>query len=518
MNIASIQAKNKSSIAIAIAIAISITIAVDQRRESLCRQVGDRSITTTAIHVSVVAPPMSFGLLMMSDNWQKCMNSDHPLAGAEASLTMTCLHQMCDAEEVVVMLDSPYLGAASVTVEERVQRERLRDLSVFERLNGSSVKTSPSLAVKKFCRTISTKNVQASDVRPLPVLEDTLNYLLNLLDTKEHPFEVVHDFIFDRTRSIRQDLSMQNIINNRVIQMFEKMRMLCVLHFRISQRENVFFPLTFSLIRGAKKAGFAPATAILGKPKELPKERGAVSPLAFGEERAEKKTSFAQVKFHVISHHKLRRCSNSPNISSKYYLNMEQLTKALTSLYHLYEANRNIQSIYENEAEFRSLYVLLHLGCDNKPMGQSLSFWFCHVASPIIKSKEMCFARIVLRYYRFGNYKRFICTTAAEASYLQYCIIEPYINEIRVLAVSCVNFGGYKLHPYPLADLSKLLMMKESDVESFCHDCGLETSTDEVGNKFLPTKQTSFCHPKGGFQNYCLCVFAKMKAMEDFGS
>ncbi|GMP40993.1 hypothetical protein CsSME_00011249 [Camellia sinensis var. sinensis] len=74
------------------------------------------------------------------------------------------------------------------------------------------------------------------------------------------------------------------------------------------------------------------------------------------------------VKFHVISHHKLRRCSNSPNISSKYYLNMEQLTKALTSLYHLYEANRNIQSIYENEAEFRSLYVLLHLGCDNKPM------------------------------------------------------------------------------------------------------------------------------------------------------
>ncbi|GHE25426.1 hypothetical protein GCM10017674_82490 [Streptomyces gardneri] len=57
----------------------------------------------------------------------------------------------------------------------------------------------------------------------------------------------------------------------------------------------MFFPLSFSLIRGAKKAGFAPATATLGKPKELPKERDTVSPLAFGEERAEKKTSFAQV-------------------------------------------------------------------------------------------------------------------------------------------------------------------------------------------------------------------------------
>ena len=65
--------------------------------------------------------------------------------------------------------------------------------------------------------------MQASDVRPLPVLEETLNYLLNLLDATEHPFEVVHDFIFDRTRSIRQDLSMQNIVNDQTIHMFEEM-------------------------------------------------------------------------------------------------------------------------------------------------------------------------------------------------------------------------------------------------------------------------------------------------------
>lgn len=316
-------------------------------------------------------------------------------------------------------------------VEERLQRERLRDLSVFERLNGSHGKTSPSLAVKKFCRTISTKTIQASDVRPLPVLEETLSYLLNLLDSDEHPFEVVHDFIFDRTRSIRQDLSMQNIINTRVIQMFEKM-----------------------------------------------------------------------VKFHVISRHKLRRCSGSLNISSMHHLNMEQLMKVLTSLYHLYEANRETQSMYENEAEFRSLYVLLHLSSDNKPAGEPLSLWFRH-PSPVLKSKEMGFARRVLRYYRFGNYKRFIHITATEASYLQYCMVEPYINEVRALAVSCINYGGYKLYPYPLEDLSKLLMMKESDMDSFCRDCGLETSTDEVGKNFLPTKQTSFSRPKGGV-NYCL--------------
>lgn len=43
------------------------------------------------------------------------------------------------------------------------------------------------------------------------------------------------------------------------------------------------------------------------------------------------------------------------------YLNLEQLTKALTSLYNLYEANWGSNSPFRNEAEFYSFYVLLHL-------------------------------------------------------------------------------------------------------------------------------------------------------------
>ncbi|GLT88658.1 hypothetical protein SLE2022_066740 [Rubroshorea leprosula] len=315
---------------------------------------------------------------------------------------------------------------------ERTQRERLRDLAVFERLNGDPRKTSPDLAVKKFCRTISNKYIQASDVRPLPVLEDTLKYLLNLLDSSNHPFEVVHDFIFDRTRSIRQDLSMQNIANERAIHMYEEM-----------------------------------------------------------------------VKFHIISHLKLQSCSGS-NISSLRYLNMEQLTKALASLYNLYDLNRNVNSVFENEAEFRSFYVLLHLDSRSQPMGESLSLWLRLLPSSIIKSKEMCFSRRVLRYFRMGNYKSFFCTIAGEASYLQYCIMKLYIGEVRALAISYINNCCYKLHPYPLTHLSKLLMMKESDMESLCNACGLETLADESGNKLLPTKQTTFCIPKEGFQSYDL--------------
>ncbi|MBA0723720.1 hypothetical protein Golax_004277 [Gossypium laxum] len=347
---------------------------------------------------------------------------------------------------------------------ERAQRERLRDLAVFERLHGDPRKTSPSLAVKKFCRTISVKHVQASDVRPLAVLEDTLNYLLNLLDSSEHPFEVVHDFIFDRTRSIRQDLSMQHIVNDRAICMYEKM-----------VRYSCPGTYAFYYLESNESKSLIQYRIFIYFP--------------------------TQVKFHVISHQRLRNCTSS-SISSLQYLNMEQLTKALASLYVLYEANRSNNFVYENEAQFRSFYVLLHLDSKNQQMEESLSYWFRNVPSPVMKSKEMHFARQVLRFYRMGNYKRFLCTVSSEASYLQYCIIEPNVNEVRALAISYINNCCYKLHPYPLEQLSKLLMMKELDVESLCHACGLKITSDDGENKSLPTKQTTFSIPKESLQSY----------------
>ncbi|CAN7051930.1 unnamed protein product, partial [Brassica rapa subsp. trilocularis] len=273
---------------------------------------------------------------------------------------------------------------------ERVTRERLRDLSVFERLHGNPTKSSSDLAVKKFCRTLSAADVQASDVRPLSVLEETLRYLLSLLDSREHPFEVVHDFIFDRTRSIRQDLSIQNLASEGVIHLYEEI-----------------------------------------------------------------------VKFHVISRQRLQSCSGT-SISSMHHLNMEQLAKTLTTLYNIYDANRKPDYIYENEAEFRSLYVLLHLNTSSGVMGEPLSLWFRKLTSNLIKSKEMCFVRKLLRSYRNGNYRSFLRTTASEATYLQYCISEPHIREMRSFAVECINNVCYKLQPYPLLRLSQNLLMKLS--------------------------------------------------------
>ncbi|CAI9267260.1 unnamed protein product [Lactuca saligna] len=300
-------------------------------------------------------------------------------------------------------------------IEERTQRERLRDLAIFERLNGNPSKSSSTLAVKKFCRTISSKDLRDIDLRPLQVLEDTLNYLLTIFESKEHPFESVHDFIFDRTRSIRQDLSMQNIITgDQAVSMYERI-----------------------------------------------------------------------VKFHIISHHKLRiNATSNSNVSPMHHLNMEQLTKTLASLYHIYDTNHK--------------------------SGESLSLWFRSLPYSIMKSKEMMFSRRVLRYFRFGNYKCFLHALETEASCLQYYVIEPYISEIRALGLACLNHGGYKLNPYPLVDICKILLLEEFDVESFCKDCGLDTFSSDEGIKFMPTKQTSFCYPKGS-QRYYQLVSKRLK-------
>ncbi|KAM0947886.1 hypothetical protein DsansV1_C07g0072401 [Dioscorea sansibarensis] len=317
--------------------------------------------------------------------------------------------------------------------KERAQRERLRDLSVFERLNGNPGRTSSSLAVKKFCRTMSTIHVQTSDIRPPSVLQTTLKYLLGLLESTGHPFDVVHDFIFDRTRSIRQDLTMQQIINDQAIHMYEEM-----------------------------------------------------------------------VKFHIISHCKLARYSGKSDESSLYYLNMEQLMKCLLSLFDMYDMARRSKGVMKNEAEFRSYYVLLHLGCKIPTMGNSLSSWFRRIPFSILQSNEMCLARSLLRYYRMGDYIRFFSTTTTGASHLQLCLLEPVLNEVRAQALAYINLCGYKVNPYPLTHLSKLLMIQEQDLESLCSACGLETCIDEAGTKLLPAKQTSFSLPKSGFQSYGL--------------
>ncbi|KAM0869361.1 hypothetical protein ACQ4PT_040734 [Festuca glaucescens] len=306
---------------------------------------------------------------------------------------------------------------------ERAQRERLRDLAVFELVGSDPRSTSPSLAVKKFCRTISSTSVQASDIRPLPVLRETMDYLLNLLNSSEYPFDVVHDFIFDRTRSVRQDLSIQNLVNDQAIHIYEDV-----------------------------------------------------------------------IKFHILSHQRLARSCKDSDASSLCYLNTEQLMKCLLSLFDMYHIVHKNDSHNTRKAEYYSFFVLLHLGCKIPRMADSLSLWYSQLPASVVRSKEMIFAKTILRCYHLGNFKRFFCMIAADASDLQLCLVEPFLNEVRARALMYFNHSGYKPQHHPLTHLSEILMIEELELENLCSICGLEISGSGDTKSFAP-KQTSFSLP-----------------------
>lgn len=121
-----------------------------------------------------------------------------------------------------------------------------------------------------------------------------------------------------------------------------------------------------------------------------------------------------QVKFHIMSHHELRRCSG-PTISSMLHLNMEQLKKALTTLFDLYEANRTSQFIHKNETEFHACYVLLHLRSEGQVKVPSLFIYlisFCIYLQP-------CFwpyfwlSKIFYTFWSLGRFIMFVVSPSS---------------------------------------------------------------------------------------------------------
>uniref|UniRef100_A0ACD5UJP7 Uncharacterized protein n=1 Tax=Avena sativa TaxID=4498 RepID=A0ACD5UJP7_AVESA len=124
-------------------------------------------------------------------------------------------------------MDSPELAAiiglcSDMCPEpERAERERKGDLDRYERLGGDRNQTTELLAVKKYTRTAER---DADLIRPLPVLQKTMSYLLSLLDhTYDDSFLGLYNFLWDRMRAIRMDLRMQHFFNRECISMLEQM-------------------------------------------------------------------------------------------------------------------------------------------------------------------------------------------------------------------------------------------------------------------------------------------------------
>ena len=118
-------------------------------------------------------------------------------------------------------------------------REKQRRLHFFETVAFTSRSTTctnsnisqqdklradPRAVVKEFTRSAAGKAIDPSELRPFHVLLRTVNYLIDVIAAKDgdYPWHMIYLFVFDRTRSVRQDLVVQRISGKPVVEIFEK--------------------------------------------------------------------------------------------------------------------------------------------------------------------------------------------------------------------------------------------------------------------------------------------------------
>ncbi|CAK5272216.1 unnamed protein product [Mycena citricolor] len=120
---------------------------------------------------------------------------------------------------------------------ERYRREREFNLEVWEQLPGTRYVDHPH-AVTKYERARGDK-VTPSDLRPLPILKATMDYMLQDLMSRGG-FEATHSFIRDRTRQIRADLTIQRLASPVVLECIERCMRFHILAFRKMRDDKSF--------------------------------------------------------------------------------------------------------------------------------------------------------------------------------------------------------------------------------------------------------------------------------------
>ncbi|GAA6060198.1 hypothetical protein JCM10212_002277 [Sporobolomyces blumeae] len=122
---------------------------------------------------------------------------------------------------------------------EREEREYQNNVDPLERYPGTS-RIDPSRAVKAFHRPAAGNDAPLpGDVRPPPILHHTLDYLFHTL-LPQHPFAVTHPFVRDRTRSIRQDFTVQNVRGKDAIECNERIARYHILALGILREQSGF--------------------------------------------------------------------------------------------------------------------------------------------------------------------------------------------------------------------------------------------------------------------------------------
>ena len=108
---------------------------------------------------------------------------------------------------------------------ERAEREHWGEIDPLERMPGGDArKADPRLAVKKYKRLMDEDDKVPEKMRTRGALQRTVTHLWSLLDgVRREDFAGVQKFVWDRLRSVRQDLVMQGIRDLFSVRLHEEM-------------------------------------------------------------------------------------------------------------------------------------------------------------------------------------------------------------------------------------------------------------------------------------------------------
>ncbi|NXH20252.1 GANP protein, partial [Bucco capensis] len=107
--------------------------------------------------------------------------------------------------------------------KERYMRETRNQLSVFELLVGSD-KVDHAAAIKEYSRSSADQEEPLPhELRPSEVLSMTMDYLVTkIMDEGGGNYREWYDFVWNRTRGIRKDITQQHLCNPLMVSLIEK--------------------------------------------------------------------------------------------------------------------------------------------------------------------------------------------------------------------------------------------------------------------------------------------------------
>ncbi|OLY80892.1 SAC3 family protein 1 [Smittium mucronatum] len=123
---------------------------------------------------------------------------------------------------------------------EAEEREYQKGLDKLEMIPGTD-RVDKDAAVKTYHRSAAgNEQPLPEDIRTPDTLNKTMDYLINTILAEDHKMSDSHQFIRDRTRSIRQDFSLQNIRDLRSIKVFERIARYHILAVHMLSEESFF--------------------------------------------------------------------------------------------------------------------------------------------------------------------------------------------------------------------------------------------------------------------------------------